>query len=61
MDSFPRAANKLPQIWWLNTTGTDSLPILRPEISCQGEGRAMLPPKALGQNLPFLFSSSWWV
>lgn len=61
MDSFPRAANQLPQIRWLNTTGTDSLAILRPGISYQGEGRAMLPPKALGQNLPLLSSSSRWV
>ena len=39
----------------LKTTANDGFTVWRPEVPGQGVGRATLPPKPLGQDLPSLF------
>ena len=56
MHSFPRAANRVPQIEWLKTIEIYSLVVLALGVQNQGVSRAKIPLKSIGENPLFLCS-----
>lgn len=56
MHSFPRAANRVPQIEWLKTIEIYSLVVLALGVQNQDVSRAKTPLKSIGENPLFLCS-----